>query len=111
MVSCNSANKVNMLVDNKTYSIEFKKELFKRCLFTNSVGVFHDNISIDLYKKLPPPPPVYIRPSKELIDSISIIKDNTDNIIENCYDLIHNSKVEKIIKNEYKYRKIKEIVE
>lgn len=109
--SCSTNNHINKFVDKKTYGKQFKNELFKRCVFQNSIGDFHNNIAVDLYGKLPPPPPFYLRPSKNLIDSISIIEKKPYNIIENCFNLVHSKTVEKIINNEYKNRKIKEIIE
>jgi len=111
LVSCSSSKHINKLVDKKTYSKEFKAELFKRCLFQNSTGEFHNNIATDLYQRLPPPPPYYIRSSKGLIDSISLVKEKPENIIENCLKLIQSRGTAKIINNEYKYRKINEVIE
>ncbi len=108
IVSCTSSTHINKLVDKKTYSKDFRAELFKRCLFQNSTGEFHSNIAADLYQRLPPPPPYYIRSSKGLIDSISLVKEKPENIIENCLKLIQSRNTAEIIKNEYKLRKINE---
>ncbi|GEM_PF-2078637 len=108
IVSCTSSTHINKLVDKKTYSKDFRAELFKRCLFQNSTGQFHSNIAADLYQRLPPPPPYYIRSSKGLIDSISLVKEKPENIIENCLKLIQSRNTAEIIKNEYKLRKINE---
>lgn len=96
-----SVRHVSDFVDKRTYSYEFKKELIKRCIYINSQGEFHKNVSFDLYGSLPPPPPFYIKQTTQLIDSIAQLK-NKHIVIEECIRLSQDRKVNNIIRKEFR---------